>query len=312
MFCTAQSLNDPSCATTTIVPRDPTIWRSAADLYIYVDTTWTFREIQPVIAGLLESLDVNPFGSNFTLLNARDGAVMVPSTHSLSEFYLRWNHTSHQQQPAGLSLPDVLRSLRAIGRDLLAAEQRNSLNARGALLALIVPQLATVSEADTVFALQEIGMLNDELPDMVLLFLTGGLPTRFGRFVRDEFRDLFALATIANGDNVALQTTPVVQRIQIGKQTAATATAHGASNLIEFRAATRRIVNPRCGSNWSHSELGSHTVNQYVEPGSLNFYRVLPNYFFHASGDDNRRIRIQGHGYAPITVCTSRTTELPR
>lgn len=71
-------------------------------------------------------------------------------------------------------------------------------------------------------------------------------------------------------------------------------------------------MNPRCGVNWSQDGHGSNTQNQYVERGSVNFYRLQPNYFFQASGDDNRRVRIQGHGYASITVCTSRWFELPR
>lgn len=98
-----------------------------------------------------------------------------------------------------------------------AEEQRDSLNARGALMALIVPQLATVSEGDTRFALQELGFLNVEVPDLHVLFLAGGLHTRFERFVRDPSRDLFPLlATGSNADNVATQTLHVVQRIQSG------------------------------------------------------------------------------------------------
>lgn len=82
--------------------------------------------------------------------------------------------------------------------------------------------------------------------------------------------------------------------------------------VLFLRPANRRIINPRCGVDWQQAETGSHTQNQYVERGSLNYYRLLPNYFFHASGDDNRRVRFQGHGYAPITVCTSRTIAMPQ
>lgn len=46
----ALSLNDLSCGTTAGVPNSPTIWRTAAQLFIYVDVTWTFREVQPIIA----------------------------------------------------------------------------------------------------------------------------------------------------------------------------------------------------------------------------------------------------------------------
>lgn len=215
---TAQSLNDPSCVTTSNVPGDRTIWRSAADIYIYIDTTWQYREIQPIIANLVENLDVNPFGSNYTLLNARDGTIIISATNSLSDFYLQWTEAVQQQHASGFSLPDVARSLRAITSILQADDERDGLPVRGALLALIVPHMATVSEADTTFALQEIGILNVEAPDLTLLFFTGGLPTRFERFVRNPSRDLFALvATGGARDNVLLQTRPVIERVQTGE-----------------------------------------------------------------------------------------------
>lgn len=72
----------------------------------------------------------------------------------------------------------------------------------------------------------------------------------------------------------------------------------------------RRLINPRCGSNWQTNEWGGNTFNQYVERSGLIFYRVHPNYFF-GSGE-NQRIRVQGHGYGTITVCMSRWNEFPR
>lgn len=72
----------------------------------------------------------------------------------------------------------------------------------------------------------------------------------------------------------------------------------------------RRVINHRCGADWWSEEWGANSMNQYVERGGINFYRVHPNYFFRTGG--NRRVRIQGHGYSTITVCHSRWTELPR
>lgn len=163
---------------------------------------------------------MNPFGSNFTLLNARDGSVIVPSTNSLSDFYLGWTQIDHERLPTALSLPDVVRALRNITAVAAETEQRDSSNARGAQLALIVvPGSATVSDADNEFALQELGLLRNERPDMTLLFLAGGVPTRFSRYVRDASRDLFTLQTLGtNAENVAVQTIPVTQRIQTGRR----------------------------------------------------------------------------------------------
>lgn len=75
-------------------------------------------------------------------------------------------------------------------------------------------------------------------------------------------------------------------------------------------AVPRRIINHRCGGNWQSSESGTNSVNQYVERGGVNFYRVHANYFFGTA--ENQRVRIQGHGYSTITVCMSRYNDQPR
>lgn len=45
----ANSLNDLTCASTSTTPNDETIWRTATDIYMFVDMSWTFREIQPML-----------------------------------------------------------------------------------------------------------------------------------------------------------------------------------------------------------------------------------------------------------------------
>lgn len=218
MVSLAQSLNDPSCLTTTIVPRDAVIWRAAAELFIYIDVTWTFREIQPVIANLLDRLDVNRFGSSFTLFNANDGNVIVERTNSLADFYTLWNNTNHQMHPNGMILPNVLRSLRTRSQVILDTEQNVQSVSGRSLIALVVPQLGAVSEADNNFSIQELRLLNEESPDLVMLFLSGGTQDRFNRFVREPSRDTFPLqVTGANTDNVAAIVNPILQRVHISE-----------------------------------------------------------------------------------------------
>lgn len=214
----AQSLNDPSCITTTIVPRDTTIWRAAAELWIYIDVTWTFREIQPVVANIVERLDANRFGSSFTLLNANDGAVIVENTTSLSDFYTLWNDTNHQMHPNGIVLPNVLRSLRARSQTLLNVEQTAQSMGGRSLVAIVIPQLGAVSEADNNFSVQELRLLNEESPDLLLLFLSGGSQDRFNPFVREPSRDTFPLqVTGSNTDNVPAIVNPLLQRIHLSE-----------------------------------------------------------------------------------------------
>lgn len=68
----------------------------ATDIFIYVDITWAFRDIQPVIATILDNLNVNRFGSRFTLFNAIGVNNMVNTTDNINDFHTAWNVTNHE------------------------------------------------------------------------------------------------------------------------------------------------------------------------------------------------------------------------
>lgn len=189
-------------------------------------------------------------------------------------------------------MPAVLRNLRSQITPIMSAERTNSSMSGRSKIGLIMPNTAAVSEGDSNYAIEQLRILSEEIPDLRLIFFAGGSHTRFNRFVRDEGRDTYQLRELGSGaviDTVHVQTNPVIHRIQ---------------------QEPRRIVNPRCGHDWIQSDWGSNSFNQYVEPGGIVFYRLQPNYFF--QNGDNRRIRIQGHGFAPLSVCHSRWTTHPR
>lgn len=95
----ASRLSDISCQISPYQSNENSniIRRIASDIFIYVDTAWPFIEIQPVVASLLESLNVNRFGSTFTLFNAADAAVIVNTTNSLSLLHTTWTQELHTQ-----------------------------------------------------------------------------------------------------------------------------------------------------------------------------------------------------------------------
>lgn len=68
-------------------------------------------------------------------------------------------------------------------------------------------------------------------------------------------------------------------------------------------------MNPTCGSDWSGTDA-SATFDDYVEPNSVNFYRVAPNYFYY--GGIVRTVKIQGQGNGNLQVCSSRQNQNPR
>lgn len=169
---------------------------------------------------LLENLDVNRFGSTITLYNANDASVIVNTTSTLSEFYAQWNLTGHQFQSPGLNLPTVLRQLRTDTQAQMDYERATSSVGGRSLIALIIPQMAGASDADSNFAVEQVIILREQVPDLTLLFLAAGSQTRFQRFVRDPQRDLFPLQAIGTGADAGQQLfvfiQPVIQRIQQG------------------------------------------------------------------------------------------------
>ncbi|XP_050080179.1 uncharacterized protein LOC126567880 [Anopheles maculipalpis] len=286
------ALNDLTCDATAIVMNDPTVWRAASDLYIFVDAAWPYRDVYSVVSNILDSVEVGRFGTNYTILNARDGNVIVNSTQFLSDFHMTYTAELHQTLPTGLNIPNVFRRMREETNTLMAAERRtNNLSGRSKI-ALMIVHTDRVSEGDTNFAIQHLQIFREEVPDLRFLYLAAGDSGRFNRFVRDERRDVFPLRELESGsvvDTVRVQLTPVIHRIQ---------------------QEPRRIVNPRCGNDWVQENWGSNSMNQFVEPRGVNFYRLHPNYFFREG--NNRRLRIQGHGFATLTVCHSRWVERPR
>uniref|UniRef100_A0A182J8Y4 VWFA domain-containing protein n=1 Tax=Anopheles atroparvus TaxID=41427 RepID=A0A182J8Y4_ANOAO len=286
------ALNDLSCEATAIVMNDPTVWRTAADLYIFVDAAWPHRDAYSVVSHILDSVDVGRFGTTYTVLNARDGSVVVNTTQFLSDFHLTYTQQLHESLPTGFNLPNVFRRLRNETNTLMSEERRNNSISGRAKIALTIVHTDRVSEGDTNFAIQHLQIFREEVPDLRFLYLSAGDPGRFNRFVRDERRDVFPLRELESGaviDTVRVQLNPVIHRIQ---------------------QEPRRVVNPRCGHDWIQENWGTNSMNQWVEPRGINFYRLHPNYFFQQG--NNRRLRIQGHGFATLTVCHSRWVERPR
>ncbi|GAB0090052.1 uncharacterized protein DMENIID0001_047110 [Sergentomyia squamirostris] len=289
-----QSLNDPSCAVTANRLNDENIWRTAADLYIFVDTTWPYMEISGPIAHLLTQLDVHRYGTSYTLMNAVDGSIIVNKTNSMSDLYTLWNLTTHQTHPQGLEFPRLLPTLQTLMANQLDHERQSGSVGGRSKIVLIVPNMAGVSGSDSDFADERLRILREVVPDMELFFLSAGSATRFNRFVRNPRIHIHSLSV--RGQSGAEDNTIPTQLRDL---------------VLNIQEVPRRIINPRCGAQWSSSEPYVDTQNDYVEPEGIVFYRVSPNYFFR-QGESRRIVRIQGQGYAPLTVCMSRSVQNPR
>lgn len=168
----------------------------------------------------MENLDVNRFGTRFTLYNANDASVIVNTTTSLSDFYVLWNQTTHQSQSAGLNLAAIIKQLRLVGIDLMNNDHDNSQAGGRSYISLIVPQLSAPSEADTNYAVEQLIILREIQPDLTLLFWAGGAEGRFARFVVDQRKDIFRLSYGTSSADSSQQifsfALPVIQRIKSG------------------------------------------------------------------------------------------------
>lgn len=163
---------------------------------------------------LLENLDVNRFGTTYTLMNAADGAVIVSSANVLSDFYMLWNNTVHQQHPQGVSLPNILASVRNHSTVIMNEERTNSSVGGQSMITLLIANTAGVNEADSNFAFEQILLLREQVPDMVLLYLAGGTASRFNRFARTPSTDVFPLTLGTGATPITASVNPVIQRIQ--------------------------------------------------------------------------------------------------
>ncbi|CRL03128.1 CLUMA_CG016448, isoform A [Clunio marinus] len=288
-----RDMPDAACITTELIPGDDTVWRVATDIYIFVDTTWMFRDIHSTVAHLLNNLDVNRFGSSYTIMNAMDGTIIVNSTNRLADLYTQWNQEIHTSHPMGFNIRRVLETMREHSTILLDHERATSQVGGRSHIALVMVQSATVNDAEANAAEQDLLLFRDQFPDLRFFYWASGNPDRFARFVRQPQRDTFRLNIDLQGiggESIVTMTSPVILRI------------------IEE---PRRIINHRCGSNWqSEGQTGMSQMIEFVEPRGVAFYRLHPNYFFHNAAD--RRVRIQGAGFSTLTVCTSRTVERPR
>lgn len=195
---------------------------------------------------------------------------------------------------------------------LMDVERSNNSLSLASKVSLVIPNAGTISDADATFADQTLWSIRENIPDARIIYMAGGIITRFERFVLDPRRDVFAIRTDVNDNGIPAQVNQVVLRILEGKALRYCFNPHLSNAIFCFDLVPRRIINPRCGANWQMEGLGNNQENDFVEPMGINFYRIHPNYFFRPVENGNRRVRIQGNNYGVINVCWSRNVERPR
>lgn len=84
-------------------------------------------------------------------------------------------------------------------------------------IALIVVNTAAANEEHTNFAVEQLNIFREDIPDLRFLYWTAGSQNRFERFVREPTRDLFTLRIDLQGiggDSIQAVAFPLIHRIQ--------------------------------------------------------------------------------------------------
>ncbi|XP_004930218.1 uncharacterized protein LOC101738136 [Bombyx mori] len=281
------NLNDLSCVTSVATSLD---YRLKTNLYIVLDSSWPYQAVYPAIAYLVDSIEVDKFGSSITLLNAFDGSVVVNTTFSQVEFHSNYTLAAHQSMLNGVNLQTSLTNIRIMMQDQLRNESARNYVGGNSTVVLYLINTGHLQNNEIVF--EQARLLNETVPDLRLLFATATNQfDNIWNLVRDIHNDIRAVSLATTGTNVPIVMSPVLERIQ---------------------SVGRRIVNPLCGSQFVDQLSGTRQFDDFVEPGYINFYTVSPNYFY--VHNDNRRIRISrsASGAGSLVVCHSRAVAQPR
>ncbi|KAM7342836.1 uncharacterized protein ACRADG_010115 isoform 1-T1 [Cochliomyia hominivorax] len=280
-------MNDPSCSVSSALPTDvsQTI-TPMTNIYVFVDTTWPFYQVEPYVNYVLENLNINPYASSVTLLAAADCSVIVNTTNYISDIFQGWNYTTHNNYTQGFNLPAIMQTVQNLTFQYMNAQKTNSSVGGRSLIALLVPYMSTVSPSDSNYATTQLQYFSEVVPDLRFIYYGGGTISRFSSFVLNPTKDLFAISI---SSTAATSGQPVVMRI---------------------KTVPRRIINPRCGSAWYTSTWGTDQMTQYARAGVTNFYRMVPNYFYGAG--NGRYLNIQSQNSVQYTICTSRSVILPQ
>ncbi|XP_075169055.1 uncharacterized protein LOC142241195 isoform X2 [Haematobia irritans] len=256
------------------------------DIFIFLDTSWEYYRVVDYLNYVVNRLNIHPHGSSVTLLSARDGSIMVNRTFSITDFYAKWNASTHSCHRNGFSLPIILSKSRDLAEDILNADHESGSLGGRSLISLIVPSpIAFVHEYDFYYCENYIQGLNSTIPDLKIIFYAGGAVIRFMEYVSNPREDLYLLDSDRSVEQSAVPVIKRIQRIQ------------------------RRLTNPRCNTLWISESQGSNNLIQHLDLGKINFYRMSANFFYNEGS--MRYMKVKPISSIAFIICTSRKIALP-
>ncbi|XP_078046275.1 uncharacterized protein LOC144474824 [Augochlora pura] len=253
-------------------------YETSVDLTIILDPNWPFSAIQPILATLLESIDLNRFNSNFTLISGSDGTEIINSTFSILDFYA-YNSSLYDNITRKF---DLSKSIVKVQNRLVDKLENERLQGHGGArsdIVLIIPFTNNINDGDKKFCVDQILRMQEHIPDTTFLIMSNGPKDTWSSFVKNPVTDLFNIG-IGDTEEILSPVTNLVSRI---------------------KQVPKRLINTQCGSNYVSTGISNVYVD-YVPSNSVNFYRLHPNYFFKSSAT----VKVQGSGQDNLVICSAR------
>lgn len=272
------SINDLACPQV-----DSPTERVSTDLLIFLDPNWSFTPIQSIISYILDNIDVNKYGSRYTLFSGADATNLTNSTSHLLEFHKAYNLSIHEKLNKQFDYSKIYEVMETIVRGKL---NNNTYTGGESTIVLLVTRTPP-NESHKNFLEQRKEIIKQLLPDVTVMVLGSGTPGEFSSILLNPSKDFIPLSDTTNENDLKSTAKNVIDRI---------------------KTIPRSIVNPNCAYGFTGS-TSTFSTTQYVDLNSVNYYKIVPNYFF--KGDGPRILKITETSTGSITVCISRNQSRP-
>ncbi|EFA11281.1 uncharacterized protein LOC658236 [Tribolium castaneum] len=270
------NLKDRECSA-----EEDVIERVSSHLLIFVDTTWTYQTIQPIISHILKNIDVNKYETSYTIYDGTNCNTIVNRSSSILDFYDQYNVTQHQKYPTGFDYSKAIQTAEVAFKAKL--DNATDLTGQSMIVLMLPHNKPTSSQSSYVQSEKE--DFKSVLPDVRIIVAGSESKESYSDIATNSNTDVF---TISEGSDETLR--------------------HAAENIVaRLKKIPRSVVNPKCGSSFETDETSSFEITQYVQPTTVNYHKISPNYF-----KDGQTLKIRGQGAGTIAVCISRTDANPR
>ncbi|XP_076261721.1 uncharacterized protein LOC143197282 [Rhynchophorus ferrugineus] len=255
------------------------ITRVSSDLHIFIDTTWSYSTVQLLLTYVLDNIDVNKFGTRYTIYGGNDIETIVNQTYYLSNFHSQYNEAVHNNVTRGFAYDKVIEKVESIANSKL----NNASYAGGESTIFLFVTTTSINSNQVTFLQSRKSVINEYLSYISILVAGTGSQSDYGDLVTNVQKDVNIIQQSTSEEQVKL---------------------YGQSVVNSIKNVPRSIVNPACGSSYQGS--GTFSLTDYVEPQGVNYYKIPTNYFYSSS---NLIVREQNG--ATVSVCISRENSKP-